>query len=152
MGSAEKDPIAGGEFKNIPNGSRRWLCRSNRMVGSRNCRRHHELLESGRRKYKKIVILDIAGIAELMRDVARGQESVALPENKNILSYPDLELSGKNKVHFVLARMGMSGNAQPRCETYLQQAIGSSCIFARQTYGTEPHIKVILFGSRLMFD
>jgi hypothetical protein len=75
-----------------------------------------------------------------------------LPENKNVLSHLDLELSGKNKVHFVFARVGVTGNAHPRCETYLQQAIRSSCIFARQTHGTETNIKVISFGSRLMFD
>src|SRR5215472_5894957 len=137
---------------NILNGNCRWLRWSNRIVGSRNRSRHHELLEPRRRKYEEKLILDIAGITESVRDVARGQESVALPENKNVLSHLDLELSGKNKVHFVLACMGMTGNAHSRCETYLQQAIGSSRICARQTYGTEPHIKVISFGSRLMFD
>src|SRR5215472_13183907 len=73
----KNDSIVGGKFMNILNGNCRWLRRNNRIVGSRNRCRHHELLEPGRGKYKEIVILGIAGIAELVRDVARGQESIA---------------------------------------------------------------------------
>jgi len=98
------------------------------------------------------VILGVAGITELVRDVAWGQQSIAGAKNKSLISDGNLKLSGKDKVHFVLARMGMTRHRHLRSETYLQQAIGSSCIFARQTHGTEAHIKVISFGSRLMSD
>jgi hypothetical protein len=87
-----------------------------------------------------------------VRDVARGEERVAGLEQKDILSDRDLEFSSKNKVHLILARMRMTGHAHPRCETHLQQAVGSSRICARQTHGTEADIKVISFGSRLMSD
>jgi hypothetical protein len=78
-----------------------------------------------------------------VRDVARGQETVAWPENKHLLSYSDLEFPGKNKVHFIFTRMRMTGNAHPRRETHVQQTIGSSRVFARQTDSTDAYIKVI---------
>jgi hypothetical protein len=87
-----------------------------------------------------------------MRDVPWGQQSIAGLKNKSLVSDGSLKFSGKDKVHFVLARMGMMGHRHPRRQAYLQQAIGSSCIGARQTYGTEAHIKVISFASWLMFD
>src|SRR5215470_7031851 len=123
----KNDSIVGGKFMNILNGNCRWLRRNNRIVGSRNRCRHHELLEPGRGKYKEIVILGIAGIAELVRDVARGQESIAGLKHKSLVSDGSLKFSGKNKVHFVLARMGMTGHPHPRSEAYLEQAVGSTC-------------------------
>src|SRR5215472_5006270 len=87
-----------------------------------------------------------------MGDVAGGQQSIAWPENKSVLADDDLKFSGKNKVRFVLARMGMTGHRHPGSQTHLQQAIGSSCVCAGQTNGAEAHIKVISFGSRLMSD
>jgi len=87
-----------------------------------------------------------------VRDVARGQQSIAGLKNKSLVSDGSLKFSRKHKVHFVLAGMGMTGHRHPRSEAYVQQAIGSSGISARQTHGTEAHIKVISFASRLIFD
>jgi hypothetical protein len=87
-----------------------------------------------------------------MRDVPWGQQRITGLKDKSLVSDGSLKFSGKNKVDFVLARMGMTGHRHPRSKTYLQQAIGSSRMCARQTYGTEAHIKVISFASRLMFD
>jgi hypothetical protein len=66
-----------------------------------------------------------------MRDVPRSQQSIAWPENKSPLSDGDLEFSGKNKVHLILAHMRVTGYGHPRSETNLQQAVGSSRIYAR---------------------
>src|SRR5215469_15762841 len=80
----KNDSIVGGKFMNILDGNCRWLRWSNRIVRRGNGRCHDEFLEPRRRKYEEIVILDIAGIAELVRDVARGQESIAGPKNKGL--------------------------------------------------------------------
>ena len=77
------------------------------------------------------MICDVARITQLVRDVARSQQSIAWPENKSFLSNSDLKFSGKNKVHFVLTRMRMTGYSHPRREANLQQAVGSSRIDAR---------------------
>jgi hypothetical protein len=66
-------------------------------------------------------------------------------EKKSLLSDGDLKFSDKNKVHLILARVRMTGHRHPKRETHLQQAVGSSRICARQTYGTETHIKVKTF-------
>jgi hypothetical protein len=87
-----------------------------------------------------------------VRDVARGQQSIAWLENNNLLSDSGLKFSSKNEVHFVLPRVCMTRHRHPGSETHLQQAIGFSCIFARQTYRTDADIKVVAFGSRLMSD
>jgi len=77
------------------------------------------------------VIRGVARITELVRDVARSQQSITWPENKGLHSDGNLQFSGKDKVHLVLAAMRMTGHAHPRSETDLQQAVGSSRICTR---------------------
>jgi len=107
------------------------LSRGGRVV-RRGKRCHpHELFKSRRREYEEIVILDIPGIAQLMRDSTRGHESIARSEDKLFTSNNDFQFSGKDKVGLVLTRVSMPRNANPRCEIHLQQALCSSGICAR---------------------
>jgi hypothetical protein len=46
-------------------------------------------LRSGGREHKEILTLGVARITQLVEDVARGDESIAFPENKDIV--PDDE-------------------------------------------------------------
>ena len=64
-----------------------------------------ELLEPGGREHEEIVVFDGARIAQLVRDAARGHESVARPKNEDLLSNDDLQFSGEDEVHFVLTSM-----------------------------------------------
>src|SRR5262245_20086615 len=79
----------------------------------------HELLKSRRREHQEIVILDISRIAQLMRDPARGHESIASSEYELLISNNDFQFSGKDKVGLVLTRVSMPRHANARCEIYL---------------------------------
>jgi hypothetical protein len=45
-----------------------------------------EALEAGGREHEEIVILGVARITQLVGDVARGDESIAFPKNKDLVS------------------------------------------------------------------
>ncbi len=129
--SAKENSIVGSKFMDVPNGNCRWLRRSNRIVRCRDRRHLQEPLEAGGREHKEIVILGVATITQLVGDVARGDESIAFPKNKDLVSDDDLQLSGEDMVHLILTRMRMTRHTHPRRETRLNEAVFSSGIFAR---------------------
>ena len=60
------------------------------------------------------MILDVARITQLVGDVARGDESIAFPKNKDLVSDDDLQFSGKDILHLILTRMRMTRHTHPR--------------------------------------
>ena len=129
--SAKKNSIVVSEFMDIPNGNCRWLSWSNRIVRCRDRRHLQEPLEAGRREHEEIVILGVARITQLVGDVARGDESIAFPKNKDLVSDDDLQFSGEDIVGLILTRMRMTRHTHPRRETRLDEAVFSSGIVAR---------------------
>src|SRR5262249_54889974 len=93
-----------------------------------------------------------AGITQPMGDVARGHEGIAGPENEALVSNDDLQLSGKDEVPFVLARMRVPWHTHPGRETHLQQAVCTCGIRARQAYRTDAHVEIATRGPRLVLD
>ena len=85
-----------------------WLSWSDRIVRGRNRQRPEKLLDPGRREHQDIMVLDVAGIAQLVGNVTRRHESVACLENKNLVSDDDLQFSGEDMVRLILSRMGMA--------------------------------------------
>src|SRR5499427_4638800 len=150
--SMEKNSIVGGERMDVANGDRGWLGWSNRVVRGRNRRRPQKPFEPGRREHNEIVILDLAGIAQLVGDVARGGETFAWPERGDLVSDDHLQFSRQHIIGLVLARMRMARHHHSRGETNLQQAVRSTGIGARQPYGTDAHVEVVALGSRLTVD
>src|SRR5262249_7155765 len=150
--SMEKKSIIGGEVMGIADGSRGWPGRSNRVVRRRNRRRPEKPFESGRREHDEIVVLDIAGITQLVWDVAWGGETFAWPKRGDLVSDDHLQFSGKHIIGLVLTRMRMARHHHCRRETNLQEAVSSAGIGARQPYRADAHVKVIALGSRLTVD
>src|SRR5262249_42298757 len=148
----EKNSIVGGERMDVANGNRGWLGWSNRVVRCRKRRRPQKPFEPGRREHNEIVILDLAGSAQLAGDVARGGETFAWPERGDLVSDDHLQFSRKYIIGLVLTRMRMARHHHSRGETNLQQAVRSAGIGARQPYGTDAHVEVIALGSRLRGD
>ena len=108
---------------NVLNGDCRrlgWRCG---VVRRRYGRQSHEFLEPGRREHEEIVVLDVAGIAQLVRDVARRHEAIARPEDEDLVSDGDLQLSGQDKIRFILARVRMPRHAHSGRETGFQKAV-----------------------------
>jgi hypothetical protein len=136
----------------VPNRSCWWLGWSNCIVRCGNRRHPQKLLESGGREQQEIVVLDVAGIAQLVRDAARGHESIACSKNEDPISNDDLQFSDEDKVHLILPSMCMPRHHHPGRETDLEEAICSSRVCSRQTYGTNADVKVVTFGPRLMLD
>src|SRR5262249_10403627 len=68
-------------------------------------------LEPGRREHQKIVILDIAGIPQLVGDAARCHEAVAGLEKECLASPGNPHPSDQEKITFVSARVGMRRHA-----------------------------------------
>src|SRR5215469_10120116 len=134
--SAKKDSVFSGEAMNIVYRSRKlltlklWRCGSNRVGRRWQSSRHHEILEAGRRKYKKVMIRSGAGIAEFVRNVTRRNKGVARLENEHLISDGDFQFSGSDVVGFVLACVRVAWYADSRCEAHLQKAVCSSCILA----------------------
>src|SRR5262249_13840454 len=91
-----------------------------------NRRRPQKPLEPGRREHDEIVILDVSGIAQLVGNVARSDESVASPENKGLAADDDFQFSGEDIVRLVLTRMGMTRHCHARRETDVQETVCSS--------------------------
>jgi hypothetical protein len=106
--STRKNSIAGGEFMDISKQNCGWLSWSDRIVRGRNRQRPEKLLDPGRREHQDIMVLDVAGIAQLVGNVTRRHESVACLENKNLVSDDDLQFSGEDMVRLILSRMGMA--------------------------------------------
>ena len=77
----EKNSIVGGELMDIANGNCGWLGRSDRVVRRRNRRRPQKPFKPGRREHDEIVVLDIAGITQLVGDVAWRGETIAWPKS-----------------------------------------------------------------------
>jgi hypothetical protein len=98
------------------------------------------------------VVLDIAGIAQLVRYVAWGHEAVARPENEDLVSYGDLQFTDQDKICFILAGMSMSRHAHSRRKTDFKKAVCTAGVGARQTNGADSHVEVIAVGSGLMFN
>ena len=88
------------------------------------------------------MVLGVAGIAQLVGDVARGDERIAGPENEDLVCDDHLELSGEDIVRLVLTRMRMSRHTHAGRESHLEEAVCSSSIRARQTYRTDAHVEV----------
>jgi hypothetical protein len=89
--SAKENSIVGSKFMHIPNGNGRWLSWSNRIGRCRDRRRLQEPLEAGGREHEEIVVLGVTRITQLVGDVARRDESIALPKNKDLVSDDDLQ-------------------------------------------------------------
>ena len=98
------------------------------------------------------MIFDVAGIAQLVRDVARRHESVTRSENEDLVPHDYLELSPENVVDFILTRMRVTRNHHARCETNVEETVCSTGVGAGQTYTPNAHVEIITFGSRLMLD
>ncbi len=77
------------------------------------------------------MVLDSAGISQLVGHVARSDEGIASPENEGLVSNDDLQFAGKDIVRLILTRMRMPRHTHPRRETHFQEAICSSGICAR---------------------
>jgi hypothetical protein len=86
--SAEPNSKVGGKLMHVLNGNGWRLGWSNGMVRCGNRSRLQEPLETGGREHDQVVIFAIAGIAQLVGNVARGEESIAAPENKMTSSSP----------------------------------------------------------------
>src|SRR5258708_5488289 len=136
----------------IPNGSRRWFSWSNHVVRRRNGCRLQKRLEPRRPEDEEIMIPDVARITQLVGSVARRHETVAWFEDERFGSDDDLQFSGEYKVRFILMRMRMAGHTHPGRETWLEEAIRSAGVLARQTHRADAHVKVGTLGSRLIFD
>src|SRR5262249_49475418 len=111
-----------------------------------------KLFKPRRREKQQIVIFDGAGIAQSMWDVARSHERIPRPQDEHLVSNRDLELSGKDKIRFVLTRMRMPRYRDSRREGHLEQAICPAGLPARQTYRTDAHVEVESTSFRLKFD
>src|SRR5262249_49910031 len=98
------------------------------------------------------VIFDLARITQLVGNVARADESIAFLENKAFASNDHLQFSGEDIPCLILTRVRMAGYPHPRPEPYLPEAVSSSRTCARQTNGTQAHVKEIPMGSWLMFN
>src|SRR5262249_38328150 len=98
--------------------------------------------ESGRREHKQIMVLNVTGITQLVRDVARGNEGITGLQNKDLISNGDFQFSGQDVVNLILTRMRMTRHTQTRRQAYLQQAVLSSCIDPPQAYRTNAHVEV----------
>ena len=61
------------------------------------------------------MVLDVAGVAQLVRDVARCHERIAWSENEGLVTDNNFQFSYENKVGFVLARMRMTRHTHSRC-------------------------------------
>src|SRR5262249_54604301 len=150
--SMEKNSIVGGERMDVANGDRGWLGWSNRVVRGRNRRRPQKPFEPGRREHDEIVILELAGMTQLVGSVAGGGEAFAWPERGGSVSDDPPQFPRQHIIGLVLARMRMARHHHSRGETNLQQAVRSTGIGARQPYGTDAHVEVIALGSRLTVD
>src|SRR5262249_29652148 len=148
----ELNSILASELMDISDCNCWRLSRCDRVVRCRKRCHPHELLKSRGREHEEIVILDISRIAQLMRDPARSHESIARPEYELLISNNDFQFSGHDKVGLVLTRVSMPRHANARCEIYLQQAVCSPRIRARQAYRTDGHIEEITARFRLMLD
>src|SRR5262249_47180576 len=109
-------------------------------------------LETGRREHKQIMVLNVAGITKLVRDVSRGNKSIAGLENKDLNSNGDLQFSGQDVVNLILTRMRMTRHTHPRCPAYLHQAVFSFRVYARQARRPDTYVEVIAIASRLIFS
>jgi hypothetical protein len=85
-------------------------------------------------------------------NVARSHETIASPENEDLVSDDDLELADEDIVRLILARMCMARHHHSRREAHLQEAVCSSGIRARKAYGTDAYVEIVTFGSWLMLD
>jgi len=74
------------------------------------------------------VVRDVTGIAQLVGNVTRRHESIALPENERLFSDDDLQFSGEDMVGLILARMRMARHYYTGREARLQEAVCSSGI------------------------
>ena len=111
--SAKENSIVGRKFMDIPNGHGRRLSWSSRVDWCRDRRRLQESFETGGREHEEIVVLSAARITQLVRDVARGNQSITLPKNKHLVSDGDLQFSGENIVDLILTRMRMTRYTHP---------------------------------------
>src|SRR5215510_545858 len=150
--AAEEDPKVCGQFMDVLNGDCRWLGWRRRVVRRRHGRHPHKFLEPGRREHEEIVVLDVAGIAQLVRDVTGCHKAIARPENEDVISYGDLQFTGQDKIRFILASMRMSRHAHSRREADFQEAVGTAGVGARQTDRADTDIEVTAAGSRLMLN
>jgi hypothetical protein len=136
----------------VLNGGCRRLGRCFSVVRRRYGRKPQEFLEPGWREHEEIVVLNVAGIAQLMRDVARRHEAIARPEDEDLLSDSNLQLSDQNEIRFILTRMRMLRHAHSGCEPNFQKAVCAAGVCARQTDGADTDIEIVTFGSWLMLD
>jgi hypothetical protein len=148
----EENSKVGGQFMDVPHGDCSRLGRRCSVVWRRYGRQPQEFLKPGWREHEEIVVLNVAGIAQLMRDIARRHEAIARPEDEDLLSDSNLQLSDQDKIRFILARMRMPRHAHSGCETGFQKAICAAGVGARQTDGADTYIEIVTFGSLLMLD
>src|SRR5215813_9039924 len=94
------------------------------------CRLLQKSLKPGGREHKQIMVLNVAGITQLVRDVARRDESITSLENKDLVSNGDFQFASQDVVNLILTRMRMTRHAHSRCQTYLEQTVLSSSIDA----------------------
>ena len=87
------------------------------------------------------MIRGAAGVPQLMRNVSRGHKNIALFQDKFLVSNDHLQLSGGHVVRFILTRVDVARHAYSGRQTHFQEVICSSRIRARQTDGTDAHVK-----------
>jgi len=80
------------------------------------------------------VIFDVAGIAQLVRDVAWRHESVTRSENENLVCHDDLEFSLENIINFILTRMRVARYHHARCKTNVEETVCSAGVGAGQAH------------------
>src|SRR5215468_3988093 len=132
----------------IPHGNRWRAGWSNCIRRRGNGRLLQKPLEPGRREHKQIMVLNVAGIAQLVRDVARRNESITSLENKDLVSNSDFQFASQDVVNLILTRMRMTRYPHSWRKAYLQQAVLSSRIHTRKTYRTDAYVEVITITSR----
>src|SRR5262245_20711928 len=150
--AAEEDSKVGGQFMDVLNGDCRRLGWRRRVIRRRYGRQPQEFLEPGRREHEEIVVLDVAGITQLVRYVARRHEAIARPEDENLVSDGDVELSGQDKIRFIFARVRMPRHAHSGRETGFQKTVCAAGVGARQTDGADTDVEVVAVGSGLILD
>src|SRR6516164_7021605 len=98
------------------------------------------------------MISDTAGVTELVRDIARGHESLARSQSEDLVSDDGLQFAGEDKICLILARMCMTRHTLPGRDSQIDEAVCSSRVFAREKDRTKGDVKVITLRLRLIFN
>ena len=158
MFSIENNSITRGEFADLLNRETRVFTPKLRFrwrlgaIRGRDCCSHHEFFKARRRKDKEIVIRNLAGVTQLMGNVAWRHQAVARLQDENLTADVHFQLAGDDVVCFVFKHVRVTGDTDPRRETGFNETICASRIRTGETHRTDAHVDIPAFRLRLMFD